>query len=407
MSTRAQSLPTGRKPIRSHPSRSSKENAGPGVSTRSRKRSHDSDDISAFTTRTKRLKETNIADASPTPALVARNPLMASNIPRRPASITRKPILVNSNELVQDTDDNLSETEPESIIDHSYKTMEEDGNDGASEISDFCSQNTSDIPKSFLYPAVIQGAILEEAKKQLREYISCVNYFPTTEQALVCLDKAITALKEDERIPSDDLVPTDAMRTEVVNEASRYLTTLKDICCKAVQTHYSDAINPPEPIEGNQQGYKMLIADKIDRLIGEATLFHLGENDEEGKCSNMMHGCIRGVCIDFYYGSGPNALARQLPHIFENSIPERAVALVTVCIYHALDEYRTGEFMKKEFTADVYQIDYEAALNLIKAIKANTYHHEKWINCRQQWALDGLAVLESAKPQKVYRAYLN
>ena len=121
----------------------------------------------------------------------------------------------------------------------------------------------------------------------------------------------------------------------------------------------------------------------------------------------MMHPCIRDVCLRFYYGSCLDALADQLPHLFEDIIPERAVALVTTCIcvhlsfcqlfswmlwqiYHALFEYRFGTRSESAFTAGDYAKEYEAILYLIYEINSDDYHHAKWVDCRQQWAQDGM-----------------
>ncbi|KAF9528452.1 hypothetical protein CPB83DRAFT_894240 [Crepidotus variabilis] len=374
----------------------------------------------------KRLKKDNTYDMSFTPThgssstekvqLGAYTPLLASNISRHSASMIRKPepTPLYTNQLHQENGDE-SETEEESIIDdNGGREITEDDyrHTDALEIQHTRSQNALDVSKPHLQPDAIHGTILNEAMRRLREYMVCVNCFPSMEQASACLNDAVTILKADEQIANIDDIQTDLMRTEVINEASRYLNVLKNICIKSVKIYYADAVYPPEYIEGNQQGYFNLIAERIESLIGEESLFHLGEKDDEGRHSNMMHPCIYHVCLDFYYGSGPDALALQIPYIFQDSIPERAVALVITGIYNALDEYRSGEYIEKELTGDNdCQEDYEAAIDLIKAIKTSPYHNDKWINCRRQWALDGRNLLKPAKPEKkprkVFRPYLD
>lgn len=130
-------------------------------------------------------------------------------------------------------------------------------------------------------------------------------------------------------------------------ERSRFLTLLKDKCVTAARKHYSNAIDPEDAVGGNQMEYFQLIHQRIEELIGEKSLFHLGKPDVmvcqllpctlyclmcfKNKPSNLMHSCIEDVCVDFYYCTGADALARE-SNEFQHSVPERAVALVVACV---------------------------------------------------------------------------
>lgn len=115
----------------------------------------------------------------------------------------------------------------------------------------------------------------------------------------------------------------------------------------AAAKHYSNAIDPQYVPGGNQMEGPLLIQQQIEELIGKKSLFHLGKPDAlvcqslpctfhysmcfENKSSNVMHECIKDVCIEFYYRTGANALARESDE-FRDSVPEHAVALVVACV---------------------------------------------------------------------------
>ncbi|KAF9522760.1 hypothetical protein CPB83DRAFT_899386 [Crepidotus variabilis] len=196
------------------------------------------------------------------------------------------------------------------------------------------------------------------------------------------------------------------MSLEVFDEAAAYLQHLKDHCVKLVLVHYPDAIRPKELIEG-QHKLTHLIIDKIEALVGPELHFHLGEVDRQGKHSNMMHPCIRQVCIDFFYKSEQGPLAHRLPKVFQGCVPEHAVAAVATCICHALEEYSFGKHFDKKFPSVSDRSIYEGILELIEMIKTNPYHKNKWDQCCQEWARDGMDTGIPRMEKRVFKVYLD
>ncbi|KAF9533672.1 hypothetical protein CPB83DRAFT_890138 [Crepidotus variabilis] len=256
----------------------------------------------------------------------------------------------------------------------------------------------------------LRECIVNCAKLYFQEYLALRNFIPDVNkdlhEALACLLKSIDLWNlGGEQLQINERV-TREMSLEVFEEAAVYLQRLNDHCVKLVIVHYCDAIHPQELTEG-QHELTCLIIDKIEALVGPDLHFHLGEVDDQGKHSNMMHPCIHQVCIDFFYKSEQSPLARRLPEVFQDCVLEHAVAAVATCVCHALEEYSFGKHFNKEFPSSSDRSIYEGILESIAMIKTNPYHKDKWDQCCREWAQDGMDTDIPRMEKRVFKVYLD
>ena len=120
----------------------------------------------------------------------------------------------------------------------------------------------------------------------------------------------------------------------------------------------------------------------------------------QGRTNHLGHDCIKWCCTFFY--KGDNALARYFPDNFKNAVPEHAIALVITCVSYfihfnhlltpssqiknCLEQYASGhrKSIQVTFNGNRYSSFFNYMMHIIKGLKKNCYHHEKWEANHQQ-----------------------
>jgi hypothetical protein len=118
------------------------------------------------------------------------------------------------------------------------------------------------------------------------------------------------------------------------------------------------------------------------------------------------------LCTSFFYGK--NGLASQFPNEFEGEVPEKAIVLAATAVRDriitkssdltpaalqlecCLHEWREGYMKARPFSAALYSRTYKSIINLIKKLKTNAYHAQKFQECREEWAQGGRYVFISS-----------
>ncbi|KAF9528317.1 hypothetical protein CPB83DRAFT_932321 [Crepidotus variabilis] len=264
--------------------------------------------------------------------------------------------------------------------------------------------NTSS-PNNLAYYPEMWKAAMQDAKLVFDKIILLETGFPTKEADLAlasqCLSSVIAEFRDQGRVFEAGFSQNRAMDGIVFAEGATYRGKLKTMAAEAVKVYYHSDLNPTQ-IYKNQQGLYTEISENVERLVGVQSMFHKHGVDEQGKVNNLMHPCIRDLCIKFIYSKDYNGIANHFPDDFKDIIPARAVALVTTAIRNALDEYKDGYFIKKPFKRDDYYGVYQAILQTIDLLNNNPHHHAKWTECRRQWAHMGSRLVnrsqESGEP---------
>ncbi|KAF9523576.1 hypothetical protein CPB83DRAFT_898694 [Crepidotus variabilis] len=249
-------------------------------------------------------------------------------------------------------------------------------------------------PKNQSYYPDMWKAAIGDGKILFAKIIALENAFPTKEADLSlasqCLASVITEFKDKGLVFEEGYNQTRTMDGIVFAEGTTYRGKLKKMASDHVVTYYADDLKTTKFYD-NQQGHLADIAAKVERLVGAQTMFHKDGVDEHGKVNNFMHPCIRDLCIKFFYSKEHHGLAHHYPNEFKDIVPERAVALVTTAIRCALDEYKTGDRKKVDFTGDDYLKVYRMIIQMIEVVNSKPHRQAKWKECRRQWARAGWA----------------
>jgi len=174
------------------------------------------------------------------------------------------------------------------------------------------------------------------------------------------------------------------MKVLIFEDISTFRGELKTAARAVVRQQYN--FLPPNNSKLTRQEYKAHVRKAIEDLLFEGT-FLMNGVDDEGRTNNISHPALEVLCTSFFYGK--NGLASQFPNEFEGEVPEKAIVLAATALECCLHEWREGYMKARPFSAALYSRTYKSIINLIKKLKTNAYHAQKFQECREEWAQGG------------------